>query len=336
MKKSYLRKELKEDSIDLDFSLCIAMLSVGVFANIMGLVFCIINFDDPLYACLLSLMLMIQVALNCFCLAARKFKILPLIMTFIVCTVFFPFNMVLCKRDLNSSFIFYLFVAPTTYGVSINKRHLLFLPIITLIEYISILYYLDNSLSDCIPKIIAFSICYCFIFCLTNMFSNSARLYYNKAISLSFKDELTGLYNRRKFNEDIQKRNFAYCAMIDIDNFSVCNNTFGHQAGDAILKELAASFLKKSSDEFKIYRYGGEEFFITSRLSFDKTKSNIIKAKKDFYNKTHQTISVGITNAMDFWSVAEIIKKADDNMYFVKENGKNNISSDGATLIEKS
>ena len=88
--------------------------------------------------------------------------------------------------------------------------------------------------------------------------------------SLIDKDPLTGLYNRRKFDQDIREelnkairyvRNLSLL-MVDIDYFKKYNDLHGHQRGDAILRKIGTLFNSNMRSTDKAYRYGGEEFAI--------------------------------------------------------------------------
>ena len=82
---------------------------------------------------------------------------------------------------------------------------------------------------------------------------------------LSSRDELTGLYNRRALDNRAEL-GFSSAIIYDIDFFKKINDTYGHQIGDIALKNLSQIVLKYCSNEFELYRYGGEEFVILSRL----------------------------------------------------------------------
>ncbi len=88
--------------------------------------------------------------------------------------------------------------------------------------------------------------------------------------SLSFHDSLTGLYNRRKLNQDLDKFIYEHkryktrfsLIMIDMINFKRINDTFGHQKGDLALKSIARILKNCTRKIDHIYRYGGDEFII--------------------------------------------------------------------------
>ncbi len=162
---------------------------------------------------------------------------------------------------------------------------------------------------------------------------------------LSSKDGLTGIYNHRYFQEEIN-RQFAVAnrnktdlclLIIDIDHFKQINDNYGHAFGDYILKELTkviSSFIR-SSDFFA--RYGGEEFAIllpTTNTSGGSILAENIRAKfensefSDNKNTAKITVSVGIASKHDAKpkSSSEIFEYADKALYVAKNMGRNQIS----------
>ena len=88
---------------------------------------------------------------------------------------------------------------------------------------------------------------------------------------LSIRDGLTSLYNRRYFDENLQReairafrqRYGLFLLLVDVDNFKEYNDQFGHQKGDGLLKELARLMMFYSRDNVdSVYRYGGDEFAV--------------------------------------------------------------------------
>ena len=161
---------------------------------------------------------------------------------------------------------------------------------------------------------------------------------------MSITDELTGLSNRRSFDEQFSKDfSLAYreklyfnFAIVDIDHFKLVNDKYGHQIGDKCLQLLAYAFKKtfnRSSD--KIFRYGGEEFIIYS-LSKEKEKFyDILELLRNSVEKASMevngvsvkvTISIGAVSLIPpFNEYERYIKLADDNLYKAKALGRNKV-----------
>lgn len=162
---------------------------------------------------------------------------------------------------------------------------------------------------------------------------------------LSITDELTQLYNRRYFNITIEKEinrvkrtnDYITFMMIDIDYFKNYNDTYGHQAGDITLKEIALLLkeqVKRVSDY--AFRLGGEEFALLFSLN-DEEKSltfaqNIRKSIEKLAIKhegskinPYVTISIGLVckKGLDINDSNELYRLADEALYKAKEKGRN-------------
>lgn len=153
-------------------------------------------------------------------------------------------------------------------------------------------------------------------------------------------DSLTGVYNRRFLKDfsnkymKIVKREKTELSMmlIDIDNFKIKNDTYGHKVGDLVIKKLISSIQDILRDNDLIVRYGGDEFIVllpntnitntrkvAQKLIFHINEINLLASTELFF-----TITVGVAEYenKDF-SVEEIIIRADIALYKAKENGKN-------------
>lgn len=168
---------------------------------------------------------------------------------------------------------------------------------------------------------------------------------------LTFVDELTGIANRRSYEKAI--RNEWHRAkraqkpisviMIDIDQFKLYNDTFGHAAGDECLKIVAAtlkSVIVRSGDF--IARYGGEEFVVVlpgaSRLDAcqiaEKMRKKIESLDKKLFNSDvfdQITISLGVASEIpaNNASPEALVAAADDALYAAKDAGRNIVMEDG-------
>jgi diguanylate cyclase (GGDEF)-like protein/putative nucleotidyltransferase with HDIG domain len=159
-------------------------------------------------------------------------------------------------------------------------------------------------------------------------------------IELSITDGLTGLYNHRFLQERFDfeyKRIKRYggiisCMMIDIDHFKMINDTWGHQFGDQVLRQLS-KIIKSNSREVDICgRYGGEEFMVVTNLDAEETlkfasKLQAAIEKWEFDcggTKIHVTVSIGIAECKtDIQSKQELVERADTALYKAKNDGRN-------------
>jgi diguanylate cyclase (GGDEF)-like protein/PAS domain S-box-containing protein/putative nucleotidyltransferase with HDIG domain len=159
-------------------------------------------------------------------------------------------------------------------------------------------------------------------------------------IELSLTDGLTGLYNHRFIQERFEfefKRIKRYgghlsCMMIDIDHFKHVNDTYGHQFGDYVLKEIAKIIQTKSREVDICARYGGEEFLIVTNVIIEyamifasKLHTAIEKYIFEYDGKSaHVTVSIGLADyTADMKSRHEMIEHADEALYQAKEDGRN-------------
>ncbi len=156
---------------------------------------------------------------------------------------------------------------------------------------------------------------------------------------LSFHDDLTRVYNRRKFYE-LAKEKFEcekeklYAVMIDIDSFKSINDTYGHPVGDKVIKNISEIIDSLKPDNSIFGRLGGEEF---SLLLNEKNEARIIQIietmrkqieEKNIYTKKGDTISVtisiGISKYSDkFKSIDEFLEDADLALSDAKSEGRN-------------
>lgn len=157
-------------------------------------------------------------------------------------------------------------------------------------------------------------------------------------------DPLTGLYNRRTCSETLDRilkeyqknqQHFAL-AIGDIDNFKNLNDTYGHLAGDYVLKELSKIFMEHMKGKGMVARWGGEEFlFIYEDMECRKAQEaqeellDIIRDTEIKYNgeSIRVTMTFGISKCRDGDCVESILKRADDRLYMGKMSGKNRLVS---------
>ena len=157
-------------------------------------------------------------------------------------------------------------------------------------------------------------------------------------------DSLTGLFNRQAFDETLEREiNRAQrhgidltILFFDLDDFKIINDTFGHQAGDEVLKKVAQIILSEKRSEDVAARYGGEEMVMilpeTDKFNAlvlgERIRQGVEKAVFRFKGKKVQlTISGGLASfPLNAGTGEELVKCADSALYRAKGSGKNNIS----------
>lgn len=157
-------------------------------------------------------------------------------------------------------------------------------------------------------------------------------------------DPLTGLFNRRAFDEiavgvmhNIERDAKALSvAIIDIDNFKVINDTYGHGVGDEVLKATAQTMSDLLRKRDVVTRWGGEEFVIllpeTAQSHAFNLAERLMNALRKVVIETEQgalhfTVSMGISSlqAGNNETVETLIKHADEKLYLAKQRGRNQI-----------
>jgi len=149
------------------------------------------------------------------------------------------------------------------------------------------------------------------------------------------RDELTGLYNRRGYNDKVHSIQNTYGAilMCDIDHFKKINDTYGHAVGDYTIQEVSKCIRNNLRKDDVAVRWGGEEFFIfLSEVSMDNAYLVSEKLRESIENLTiqfsdeigfHVTMSIGIAKMDSQTSLDDVIRNADDAMYLSKASGRN-------------
>jgi diguanylate cyclase (GGDEF)-like protein len=166
--------------------------------------------------------------------------------------------------------------------------------------------------------------------------------------SISLRDSLTKVYNRRAFDEQISmtiekfvKGNLSTLSLIifDIDFFREVNNNYGHQAGDSILSNVGRLIKECLRNDDFIFRYGGDEFIILlpeASLSDGVKVAEKVRLQMEVVEfrlhrqserNIHITISVGVTQAKKGDSANSVLARADRALYISKKDGRNKVST---------
>jgi two-component system cell cycle response regulator len=171
---------------------------------------------------------------------------------------------------------------------------------------------------------------------------NIEALYHEEIYTMTIVDGLTQIHNKRYFLEFLD-REMARCSrydrplslvMFDIDHFKQINDTYGHLAGDFVLKRLAELVSKHVRKEELFARYGGEEFAIImpetsgrkAGIFCEKVRRMIEQTAFDYEGKDITvTISLGIATMGRHREPLAFIKAADDMLYAAKANGRNRV-----------
>jgi len=170
----------------------------------------------------------------------------------------------------------------------------------------------------------------------------------------SVRDALTGLYNRRYLEEtlDLEVRRASRARqslgilMIDLDHFKTFNDTYGHEAGDAVLRETGAALIKGVRTEDFVCRLGGEEFVVvlpTANLEVAQTRAENLRLKMKELTVLYQgrsmgmaTISVGVAALPQHGqSPKELMAAADAALYEAKRGGRDRVVTALSPALEE-
>tara|TARA_R110002072_G_scaffold111874_2_gene240473 strand:+ start:1158 stop:2231 length:1074 start_codon:yes stop_codon:yes gene_type:complete len=163
-------------------------------------------------------------------------------------------------------------------------------------------------------------------------------------------DALTGVANRKRFDEKLRKgrraadeNNEEFCLILcDIDHFKRFNDTWGHQTGDQIIRFVSGCMTRHAKDNHTVARYGGEEFGVVmpntsleEATKLAETIRHTVESKKLLRKSTNEdlgniTISIGVAKYRKGEAIEALIERSDTNLYKSKQNGRNRVSVETA------
>ncbi|MEQ8788031.1 MAG: GGDEF domain-containing protein [Pirellulaceae bacterium] len=166
-------------------------------------------------------------------------------------------------------------------------------------------------------------------------------------------DGLTGLANRRAFDEELGRRlaeksrkGGSFCvAMLDIDEFKQINDKHGHLTGDLVLTKSIAPMIRGATRTMDVAaRYAGDEFAViypaTNLAEASKAVENLRAAIESSPlpledEQLRVTVSIGVAEAAESDTVGSLVKRADDALYAAKRNGRNaTYRHDGESCVQ--
>ncbi|MBQ9119853.1 MAG: GGDEF domain-containing protein [Lachnospiraceae bacterium] len=186
----------------------------------------------------------------------------------------------------------------------------------------------------------AFLIMYCCIY------SNTVRKLEYELLDMANLDPLTGICNRRRMQQMLKAAVKEYAgspqqavlAMLDVDYFKKVNDTYGHEAGDEVLKRLATLLREKNkeNENFQVSRWGGEEFLVFYERH-QKSSEEVVEEFEELRQKMQDmrieyegrsigvTITIGLAFYAEGMTIHTFIKTADDKLYEGKRAGRNRV-----------
>jgi two-component system cell cycle response regulator len=174
------------------------------------------------------------------------------------------------------------------------------------------------------------------------------RASFDETLELAVTDQLTGVYNRRflanqgsrLIDEARSDGTPLTCLMIDVDHFKLVNDTYGHDIGDDVLREISKRLTISVRGSDLVSRFGGEEFCVLMPRSGRHDAHDIARRVLSEVNKTpikaagglnlDVTVSIGVSVLTEADNLASLLKRADDALYRSKENGRNRFTDEAA------
>ncbi len=159
-------------------------------------------------------------------------------------------------------------------------------------------------------------------------------------VAVARTDALTGLHNRRAFDDELSRRFAEWerrttpfsLLMLDVDHFKKFNDTHGHQAGDQVLRDVAAALSKTTRDMDLVARYGGEEFAVILPVTSlpdalraaERARAAVEASITRFAGADLRvTTSIGVGHISAGDSAERVVQRADEALYAAKKAGRN-------------
>ena len=157
-------------------------------------------------------------------------------------------------------------------------------------------------------------------------------------------DSLTHLLNRKSINyylnsiyKDVKNRHSALCVLlIDIDNFKKINDTYGHDCGDEVLKNISQIIVHGVNKNDNVFRWGGEEILVLLKTGEKQAIEVAERIRKEVENSPINyrdetvvpvTITIGITQYREGISFQQMLDDVDAKLYYGKRDGRNQVVS---------
>lgn len=161
-----------------------------------------------------------------------------------------------------------------------------------------------------------------------------------KMVKLINNDCLTSLNNQRRFQEDLgileSVEKDLSIALLDIDHFKLYNDTFGHEVGDMVLQKFSELLTARISLKTNAYRVGGEEFALIMTGKSQEEAEELVYELREIFEKTpylgfvnqaitQPTVSIGLAHRVLSETPVDTYRRADQALYFSKNNGRNQV-----------
>lgn len=240
---------------------------------------------------------------------------------------------------------FYL-VAIISFTVSRGGFSGVIVALISVIFYLTMIYYGENSLKS-IP--VDFLIAAFLVTFSTTFLVNKDR---KATMKLAITDALTGAYNFSYFQDRIDRaierfetsRKPVSLLFIDVDDFKAINDTYGHQRGDDVLKTIGEAIISATRKKDMVFRYGGDEFAVilhnaSREEAFrvaERIRDNVRCSVDGLTSFKKVTVSIGVAILDEDSADKKVfLEIADRSLYEAKNQGKNRVAMCSRTAMER-
>lgn len=240
----------------------------------------------------------------------------------------------------NNGFVPYLLIIPGAFGLLTSKNTkmwfagLIPLPVYIAIYLIKLHFKIDIDDIEVLEKLLTHEFygmisSYVFIWFVTTYGFTQIAKYVKEIETISYHDELTDLYNKRRLEEDLETTHFNSALMVDIDFMRSVNDVYGSKVGDEVIKKLASILQGYTSGVYKVYKYSGDKFLALSRLENEGS----IEVARAIFDDIREKLKldgmeITVSGGIAFEQANDtLIEIADRNLLSAKENGKNQLHS---------
>ncbi|SBS26998.1 Diguanylate cyclase DosC [Marinomonas aquimarina] len=246
------------------------------------------------------------------------------------------------SRPLSNALIVWPMFLPILCYLTLGIRVGLSVSLITLVLMLIILTLKVEAegYQNTVSTRLNFFFCYLCIMGISHVYERNRRRIEGDLVNLAMTDTLTGVKNRLAFKQYLanflKSHTLFGLMMIDIDHFKKVNDSYGHDVGDELLRQLTER-IQNMSPQYQLFRHGGEEFCIL--LAGDKA-SLMAHAERIRATVAQQafclderdiaiTVSIGVAINEEVSSSSELIVIADQRMYCAKRQGRNCVVAEG-------
>lgn len=342
MNKETVTTSLEKSNFKILLIIAIIVSGVSIIGNI------ILEFPLDINLKWVSLIVICSICLKVIEKSEKWFRALRLIFILFLILILIPYGWIDCGGYNNN--IGYIFILLMCIVIFFNNNMRTFLVLllisITLSLFVLECYYPElirvyNQQSEFYDRLfqipMIFIVTYILLKKIVNAYEEEKVMLnqYSKDLEyLATRDPLTGLYNRRFFNEHFTTilsqqtpiNNGLYLVLFDIDEFKKINDNYGHLFGDKVIRELASKTEEITPTNSLVSRWGGDEFAILYRGTKNELDEYIKLLGLHIANIECErtiTISIGTTQILEGDSIDEAIKRADDVLYTSKHYGRN-------------